>query len=148
MDKKTKKELKRSVKYSRKRLEQIDDPTAWIAIYSDGKSQTFEKGEFERLQVKNASLKATLAELKEIHAEPGILRAENSILKAQLESINNGCTNRLEDGYPKGYSSTYSLEPGEAKIFYGKRVEASDFRVKVLEAEIERLETEFEVYKA
>ena len=66
MDKKTKKELKESVKRSRKRLQQIDDPTAWMANYSDGKSITFQKGAFERLQVENAMLKAKLEDVGKV----------------------------------------------------------------------------------
>ncbi len=59
-----KKELKKAVKRSRKRLQEIDDPTAWIAVYQDGKSETFQKGEFERLRAENAMLKAKLEEYK------------------------------------------------------------------------------------
>ncbi len=64
MDKKTRKELKKAVKRCRKRLGQIDDPTAWIAIYKDGKSEIFQKGEFERLRAENVMLKAKLEEYK------------------------------------------------------------------------------------
>lgn len=57
MDKKAKKELKKTVKRSRKRLQQIDDPTAWVDEIST-------KAENERLRVENALLRAKLEELK------------------------------------------------------------------------------------